>query len=248
MVSANLNLSKVPSLQRATSLKPSVTLNVKGRKIGVIGFLTPDTKTLSGNSMLKDLIIKDEVEAVKKEAKILSSQGCNIIIALGHSGFKTEKEIAREVEEVDLVIGGHTDTFLYNGPQPDIEVPVGLYPTTVIQPGGKKVYVVQAYGYTKYLGDLSIDFNNRGDITRIKGTPILVDSSVPKAEDVEMEIQWMLEALNDSVVATTKVFLDGRVDSCRMNECNLGNLITDAMVAYVGYSLNVNFSFLFICF
>jgi 5'-nucleotidase len=45
----------------------------------------------------------------------LKNQGINKIIALGHSGFTVDKNIALEVEGIDLVIGGHTNTFLYTG-------------------------------------------------------------------------------------------------------------------------------------
>ena len=34
---------------------------------------------------------------------------------MGHAGFITEQDIAKEIEELDVVVGGHTNTFLYNG-------------------------------------------------------------------------------------------------------------------------------------
>lgn len=41
--------------------------------------------------------------------------GVNKIIALGHSGFTVDKNIAQKVKGVDVVVGGHTNTFLYTG-------------------------------------------------------------------------------------------------------------------------------------
>jgi 5'-nucleotidase len=58
---------------------------------------------------------KDEVEMITAEAKRLTDQGISILIAVGHSGYGMDKKIAREVEGIDLVIGGHTNTFLYTG-------------------------------------------------------------------------------------------------------------------------------------
>ena len=52
---------------------------------------------------------------MKTEAKKLKSQGVNIIIGLGHAGYENDKELARYVPDIDLVIGGHTHTFLYTG-------------------------------------------------------------------------------------------------------------------------------------
>ena len=39
----------------------------------------------------------------------------NILIALGHSGFQKDLEIAENVPDIDVVVGGHTNTFLYTG-------------------------------------------------------------------------------------------------------------------------------------
>lgn len=45
----------------------------------------------------------------------LIALGVNKIIALGHSGFEVDQKIAKTVRGVDVVIGGHTNTFLYTG-------------------------------------------------------------------------------------------------------------------------------------
>lgn len=174
VLTANLDLTKQPDLA-ATNLKNSTILEVNGHKIGVIGYLTPETKDLSTT---ENVIFKDEVVSIRHEAKRLKEQGVDILIALGHSGFETDKRIAREVEDIDLVIGGHTNTFLYRGKPPDVEMPEGFYPTEVTQKSGRKVYVVQAYAYTKYLGNFSVNFDARGEVTYIEGNPILVDASV----------------------------------------------------------------------
>lgn len=90
----------------------------------------------------------------------MRKRGVNIIIAVGHSGFKVDKEIAAKCPLVDAVIGGHSNTFLYDGPQPDIEKIKGPYPTVIKQSSGKEVPVVQAYAYTKYLGKLELSVSS----------------------------------------------------------------------------------------
>lgn len=52
----------------------------------------------------------------------LTAMGVNKIIALGHSGFTVDKNIAQKVKGVDVVIGGHTNTFLYTGILPLTEM------------------------------------------------------------------------------------------------------------------------------
>ncbi|XP_034952456.1 protein 5NUC-like [Chelonus insularis] len=231
IVTCNLDLSKEFALA-AANLKKSVVLDVKGKKIGIIGYLTPTTPSISDGGKV---IFLDEIEPIRQEVKKLQAQGVDILIALGHSGFNTDKRIAAEVDGLDLVIGGHTNTFLYTGKQPDIEVPDGVYPTVVTQKSGRKVYVVQAYAYTKYLGDLTIDFDSKGEIQKIMGNPILVDSSIAQAQDILDELdKWRpaIDNLTHTEVGYTKVFLLGNYRECRRRECNLGNLIADSMVEY----------------
>ena len=55
------------------------------------------------------------MSSVRLEAKKLKASGVKILIALGHAGFKTDKKIASEIPELDVVVGGHTNTFLYSG-------------------------------------------------------------------------------------------------------------------------------------
>nr|CAD7424036.1 unnamed protein product [Timema monikensis] len=209
-----LAFDAIEPLLAATPLANSTILVVNGTRIGVIGYLTPDTKELSKSEKVKYI---DEVDAIKLEADKLKNQGINILIALGHSGFRKDIQIATEVPDIDVVIGGHTNTFLYTGNQPDLEVPESLYPHVVTQSSGRKVPVVQAYAYTKYLGQLDLVFDEHGEIISNKGNPILLDSSVTRA-------------LQNTVVGRTKVLLDGDRKNCRLVECNMGNLITDAMI------------------
>lgn len=232
VLASNLNLTLEPELD-ASSLKKSVILNVSGHKIGVIGYLTPDTKSIAESG---EVIFLDEVESIKKEVSRLQKMGVNILIALGHSGFAMDKKIAKEVEGIDLVIGGHTNTFLYSKAQPDLETPEGYYPTEVKQESGRTVYVVQAYAYTKYLGNLTVDFDAHGEVVGIAGDPILVNGKIEQAKDILMELdKWRpaIKALQDQKVGSAKVLLDGDSKNCRRKECNFGNLVVDAMVEYV---------------
>lgn len=59
--------------------------------------------------------ILPEIPSVAAEAKRLKKDGVDILIALGHSGFDADVEIAKHVEDIDAVVGGHSNTFLYSG-------------------------------------------------------------------------------------------------------------------------------------
>jgi 5'-nucleotidase len=57
------------------------------------------------------------VTSIRAEVTKLVNQGVNKIIAVGHAGFPVDTKIAREVDGLDIVVGGHTNTFLYTGKQ-----------------------------------------------------------------------------------------------------------------------------------
>ena len=108
-----------------------------------------------------------------------------IIIALGHSGYDVDIKLAETIPELDLVVGGHSHTYLFTGPDPpSTDVPKGDYPTYV-KNGNKTIPVVQAYCYTKYLGHLELQFDDDGELlTPVDGVgvsyaePILLNSDV----------------------------------------------------------------------
>ena len=123
---------------------------------------------------------------------LIAGEGIDIIIGLGHSGYEKDKEIAHKVPHLDLVIGAHSHSFLYNSEWklPSSEVPSGQYPTIIKQPGGRSVPVVQAYAFTKYLGSVKLHIDDQGEVTRINGKPILLDSSIEQSESVQLKVQF----------------------------------------------------------
>jgi 5'-nucleotidase len=69
---------------------------------------------------------RDEVESIKAEVERIRERepDVRIFIALGHSGFEMDRKIAASVPDIDAVIGGHTNTFLYSGKCKGKTIPV----------------------------------------------------------------------------------------------------------------------------
>ena len=78
---------------------------------------------------------------------------------------------------MDLVVGGHSNTFLYHGAQPSIEKPEGTYPFIVKNENGQDVPVVSAYKYSKYLGCLKLQVKDDKMIPIDGSNPILMDKT-----------------------------------------------------------------------
>ncbi|XP_021704325.1 protein 5NUC [Aedes aegypti] len=227
VLTANLDLSQTPSMQQAKSLFPSTVFVKDGVKIGVIGYLTPETKQLTATNTV-DFI--DEIVAINKEAEVLKAQGVKILIALGHSGLERDREIAASCPDIDIVIGGHSHTFLYSGTVPDIDPSEGPYPVMVKNSEGRDVPVVQAYAYTKYLGYMKVEFDADGKLVSFDGKPILLNGAVDRDSDVLQLLEVYRPGILalDEVIGQTRVLLDAT--RCRFEECNIGNMIADSMV------------------
>ncbi|KAA0708986.1 5'-nucleotidase [Triplophysa tibetana] len=231
VLSANIKADETMAPRISGHYLPYKIFTVNSEKVGVVGYTSVETPALSlpGPS----LAFEDEVAALQKEVDKLTTLGVNKIIALGHSGFEADQKIAKQVRGVDVVIGGHTNTFLYTGPSPSSEVPAGKYPFMVKSDNGPDVPVVQAYAFGKYLGYLKVTFDSNGDVVKSSGNPILLDSSIAPDPVIQAEVNsWKKNLANYSsqYVGQTLVYLNGSSEECRFRECNMGNLICDAMV------------------
>lgn len=69
-------------------------------------------QTIAVTGRLKFL---DEVETVNAEASRLKSQGVDIIIVLSHCGLNVDRIMAAKCPLIDVIVGGHSHTFLYTG-------------------------------------------------------------------------------------------------------------------------------------
>ncbi|XP_058806758.1 apyrase-like [Phymastichus coffea] len=238
VVVTNIDDSEEPSIQ---NLYTNSTIIQKGGKdIGVIGAIYSDTDKISKTTgKLKFL---NEVQTINLESKKLKARGIDIIIVLSHCGIEHDKIIASNCPDVDIVVGGHSHILLYNGKPPSNEAAYGEYPMVVTQKGNnRKVLIVHASAYTKYIGDLQIVFNEDGELFRWKGNPIYLERFIKKDLSFEKMLRpWKVEVdrIGKRLIAKTLVFLNG---TCYSAECNLANLVTDAMVDIYANESSISF-------
>lgn len=225
IVSANVNVESEPELRGL--FNEFEIINMNGRNVGIFGFTTEDVAEVSNpgpNVKFENI----EIEA-KKAVQELTNQGINIIIALSHAGFARDMEIAQKVGGIDVIVGGHTHTLLSNSD----EKAAGKYPMMVNSPLDEPVLIVTAQCWGKYLGRLDILFENDGVIEEWSGDSIYLDSSIPEdplftqnVKDLAREI----EPMRLQVVGDSKVDLVNIDEICRYEECNIGDLVTNAIL------------------
>lgn len=105
--------------------KPYKIYNVDGIKIGVFG-VGVQLEGLVNKQMYGETVYLDPIEiAQDMERKLHNDEQCDLILCLSHIGYnypdKPQKvcdlQLAAATSHIDLIIGGHTHTFL---PKPDL--------------------------------------------------------------------------------------------------------------------------------
>ncbi|MFK7764264.1 MAG: bifunctional UDP-sugar hydrolase/5'-nucleotidase [Roseobacter sp.] len=219
VISGNLDLTGEALLDGKVG--NHVILEAGGKRIGIVSALATDTVETSSPG--DGVVFEDEISALQADVIALEKEGVDIIIALNHVGLRKDLEIAEAVPGIDVVIGGHSHTLMSND---DTGTPA--YPEMV-----SNTPVVQAYAYTKYLGHLTVTFDDTGAVVSASGDPILLDGSVTPDAGFMSRIAEMgapIEALKQKVVAATAQEISGTREECRAQECTMGNLIADAML------------------
>tara|TARA_R110002094_G_scaffold171690_2_gene153553 strand:- start:836 stop:2413 length:1578 start_codon:yes stop_codon:yes gene_type:complete len=220
---SNGDVSKEPTL--AGKLAKSTIIERGGEKLGLIGLTPQDTDELASPG--DNITFIDPAVAVQGEVDLLTAQGVNKIIVMSHSGYAVDQRVAAQTTGVDVIVGGHSHTLLSNTD----ERAKGAYPTMV-----NDTAIVQAYAYGKILGELNVTFDDDGKIISATGDPVVVDGTIAEdsaTKDRIAELAIPLEEIRNNVVASAASELNGSRDVCRVEECEMGNLIADAMLARV---------------
>jgi 5'-nucleotidase / UDP-sugar diphosphatase len=221
------NVAASASSKIGDRIKPFIVLDQGGQKIGIVGAVANDTAELSSPG--PNVLIGDDVADITAAIGELKKQGVNKIIALTHVGYPRDLAAIAKIPDVDVVVGGHTNTFLSN----TSDKAEGPYPTLVDNPGGYKVPVVQAAAYSKYLGNLKVVFDDAGVVKESSGEPVLIDASIKPDEAVLARIKELggpIEELKNKIVAESAAPIDGSREVCRAAECAMGNLVADAIL------------------
>ncbi len=141
--------------------------NKGGIKVGVFGIgieldgLVP--KNLYGNTLYQNPIKK--ANYYSNYLKV--SLGCDLVICLSHLGFKyntkkmSDKVLAYQTNNIDLIIGGHTHTFLNE-------------PVIVRNMDKKNVQIAQVGWAGINIGRIDYFFNQKSCVKKVRGGSIFI--------------------------------------------------------------------------
>jgi 5'-nucleotidase len=148
-------------------VKPYKIFNKAGIKVGVFG-LGIELDGLVGEKNYKETIYNDPFSVSQDMARILKhEQKCDLVICLSHLGYKykddpekiCDTKLATITKDIDLIIGGHTHTFLDK-------------PSVLKNLDGKDVLVNQVGCYGINLGRIDFYFEKNTSIA--SGKSIIV--------------------------------------------------------------------------
>jgi 2',3'-cyclic-nucleotide 2'-phosphodiesterase (5'-nucleotidase family) len=183
--------------------RPFAVIERGGIRIGIIGLISQGLYGLVHQANLKGLRVLSPETTLRKYARELDGQ-TDLLIALTHQGADEDSQLALEVPDVDLIVGGHSHTRLAK-------------PKKV-----NGVFIVQAGSNTEYLGYAKIAVEDdritecdtrliptwyRSDIPRTALTALA--DSMQASIDIEysevigtLEGDWIRKATQQSAIGT----------------------------------------------
>jgi len=239
IVSSNLDVSAEPALEG--SLVPYTIVERGGAEVAILGVTTTELPEIASPG--PNVVVKDPVASVQATVDELADQGIDKIVVLSHLGYDADKALAAAVSGVDVIVGGHSHTFLYDPATaqtftpPNLSLtPAGRYPTVVESAADEPVLVVAAFEWGKFLGRLDVSFDPDGTVIGYDGNPIYVSNAVAKDAEIETMLAPYREDVSDLLTLKVgEITVDAPISVggkriCRLGECLMGNLVTDAML------------------
>ena len=208
-------------------IQPYLVRKVHGEAVGIVGLA--NDRVAAQAQACPQTRFRDAAESLRQAVTELEAQGVRRIVALSHLGLPADREFARQVDGVDVIVGGHTHTYLGPGST------VGAYPLVERSPSGQPVLVVTAAWATRYLGDLFVTFDARGIPVSWRGGPRELTADAPRREDLSALTARHavgLERYQARKVGRHEVDAPDGMAACRSGECFGGMLLADAFLDF----------------
>ena len=175
-----------------------------------VGLLAVSENWLPNCTQLKtdELVYADFIKEARSAATTLRSQGAELVLAICHNRLEQDRQLAKEVPEIDVILGGH-DHF-YKNDRKNRLIKSGeefrwlSHVRVEISPSCQVSYYVDRYDVDKEI------------------TPD------PGIEKMCEKYHNLMQRKFSKVVATSKVALDPRDDVVRYHEGVLPNFVCDA--------------------
>jgi 5'-nucleotidase / UDP-sugar diphosphatase len=229
LLAANLDVSGEPLL--AGLVKPYAIVQAGKERIGVVGAITNDTPSISSPG--PNVRFLDLQSSVQDAVSELAKKGIHRVVLVSHVGLSGERELARTVKGLDVIVGGHSHTLLGSTLPQGFPQPTGPYPIVETNAEGKCL-IVSAWEWGKVLGRIKVRFDAQGRVESWSdAAPIPVDETVTEDPDVAglvAALRKPIAALQSQEVGLTETGLGRPHDGGRGYENTMANVISDSML------------------
>ncbi|XP_034243359.1 trifunctional nucleotide phosphoesterase protein YfkN isoform X2 [Thrips palmi] len=188
------------------------------KRIGLIGLVEHEWLDTIATINIEEITFIDFVEAGRRLGSQLKQEGCDYVIALTHMRTPNDKKLAENVDEIDLILGGHDHVY------------------EILQVNGR--YVIKSGTDFRQFSKITLNFEGSGVVVtteEVNVTSAFEEDPVVK-EGLEKFIS-QIEGKMEEVLGNFSVELDGRFSSVRTRETNLGNWVCDVVLAATGADL-----------
>jgi len=183
-----------------------------GRKVGLVGLVEREWLDTIATINSDQVEYEDYVSSGSRLAAQLKAEGCDCVIALTHMRTPNDIRLAENVKDIDLILGGHDHVYEKQ------------------KVAGK--YILKSGTDFRQFSKITLDFRHQPMQVDIEAVDVTSDFAPdPTLEAVLENYSGVVEGKMNEELGELSTPLDGRFSSVRTQETNLGNLVTDVMVA-----------------
>jgi 5'-nucleotidase/UDP-sugar diphosphatase len=180
LLGANVFVQHEPLLK--DQIFPISVIERGGARIGLVGYSAEDIPAHSHPSP-ETQFRRIEEEISPWIRSMHAALGANKVIAISSAGIERDRLVAQHVPDIDVIVGGNVGSST-----------APAYATELPGVGGKKVLLVQVGSFGRYLGKLVLTFDNKGELKKWAGAPILLDKNVPEDAAVKTYVDNLADA------------------------------------------------------
>jgi len=188
-----------------------------GIKVGIIGLLGKVAEQLS--PYRAPLRFKHTREFIQDIVNGLRDKGVDLVVCLSHSGLDEDKELAKLIKGIDIIIAGHCHTALSE--------PLRVDDTLIVEAGS----------YTEYLGKLELSIDG-GKVFLRSYQLIPIGDKVASDPGIQRAVGEYRKIIDEEILSpmglafaspVAEIDFDLMAETEFIAETNLGDLVTDAM-------------------
>jgi len=97
-----------------TPFKRNIIIRKGLIKIGVIGTISEKSFLYFDKKITSKIQVSEQVAEIRKDLNMLKKQNPDLIVLLSHSGYERDKILAEKINDIDVIIGGHTQHLIEN--------------------------------------------------------------------------------------------------------------------------------------